>query len=80
MSETVPPTALAALKNDGMDPRPYFDMVARNLLRCHGVDALILARDAVAHMAALGDSEGEELWQEVAKSLWAAAPGPETVH
>jgi len=62
-------TALAALRAEGIDPAPYFSIVADNLLARHGSAALRLADEAIERLNLKGDREGEELWREVAKKL-----------
>lgn len=66
-------TALATLKEEGIDPSPFFNTVADNLLRRHGRQALRLASDAMTRLGRAGDAEGAELWREVARVMWARA-------
>lgn len=77
-------TALASLKDEGIDPSPFFNTVADNLLRRHGSQALRLATDAIARLGKAGDSEGAELWRELSRVMWARAvdlaPAGEAVH
>lgn len=68
-------TALAALRAEGIDPAPYFALVADSLLARHGSAALRLADEAIARLTRKGDQEGEELWREVAKKLMVKAAG-----
>jgi len=58
-------TALAALVAEGIDPAPYFAMVADNLIARFGTGALGLAIRGGDEMRTRGDDEGLELWQEV---------------
>jgi len=58
-------TALAALIAEGIDPAPYFTMVADNLIARFGSKALGLAIQGGDEMRTRGDEEGLELWQEV---------------
>lgn len=58
-------TALAAMKAEGIDPAPYFALVANSLIARFGVRALAMADKGEARMKTLGDSEGAELWREV---------------
>lgn len=62
-------TALAMLRAEGIDPAPYFALVADSLLARHGSAALRLADEAIERLTRKGDQEGEELWREVAKKL-----------
>lgn len=62
-------TALGALRAEGIDPTPYFALVADSLLARHGSAALRLANEAIERLTRNGDQEGEELWREVAKKL-----------
>ena len=62
-------TALAALLTEGIDPAPYFAMVAETLIARFGAGALALATRSIDEMRALGDDEGLELWQEVQAML-----------
>lgn len=66
-------TALAALRAEGIDPAPYFALVADSLLARHGSAALRLADEAIERLTQNGDQEGEELWREVAKKLMVKA-------
>jgi hypothetical protein len=58
-------TALAVLVAEGIDPAPYFAMVADNLIARFGAGALDLAIRGGDEMRRRGDEEGFELWQEV---------------
>lgn len=77
-------TALATLKDEGIDPSPFFNTVADNLLHRHGGQALRLAREAIARLGRAGDSEGVELWRELSRLMQARAvalvPVGEAIH
>lgn len=64
-------TALSALLAEGMDPAPYFTMVANGLIARFGMDALDVARESARAIRASGDAEGVELWAEVEAVLTA---------
>ncbi|MFC3050391.1 hypothetical protein [Kordiimonas pumila] len=51
------------------DPDYYFDLVAGNLLKNLGEDALLYADQALTKMKALGDEEGLSMWLSIHEHL-----------
>jgi len=51
------------------DTDTYFTIVADNLLRDHGQNALALAESALEKMQDMGDDEGLFMWQGVQSQL-----------
>jgi len=51
------------------DTDTYFTIVADNLLRDHGQNALALAESALEKMQVIGDNEGLFMWQGVQSQL-----------
>lgn len=55
------------------DTTPYFTTAANDLLRNHGQDAFIFARQALEKMKTLGHEEGLHMWQGIQSALLAQA-------
>ncbi len=67
--ETHTPTLQALLDEGDIDPRPYFEIVANNLLTRCGWHALRLATMATEQVRQAQDAESLVLWQGVRSVL-----------